>query len=179
MVQKCLKTRERKEISLPSAPYISRTLCRCVWERGLHMYLCVSGPLVGFLETGRFLKDHFLQLLLGIVIQFHGEVEGLLCYRLHANKWTEINQLNIDLERLQSYRRLQLMIWRLWFQRGWVAQFLTMWVHASRVKKEVQFSCISIETAVKPGSHDYYSTAQYWVSVCGDARCDVISDYIL
>lgn len=49
------------------------------------MYLCVSGALVVFLETSRFLKDQFLQLLLGKVVQFHGESEWLLCYRLHTN----------------------------------------------------------------------------------------------
>lgn len=51
----------------------------------LAKYLCVSGALVGCLETSRFLIDQFLQLLLRKVIQLHGESEGLLCYWLHTN----------------------------------------------------------------------------------------------
>lgn len=49
---------------------------------------CVSGAnrrLVVVLETGRFLKDQLLQPLFGKVVQFHGESEGLLCYRLHVS----------------------------------------------------------------------------------------------
>lgn len=63
------------------------TSCYLFWfnETGAFMYLCVSGTLVVFHETSRFLKDQFLQLLLGKVVQFHGESEGLLCYRLHTN----------------------------------------------------------------------------------------------
>lgn len=46
-------------------------------------HLRLSGDLVGILETGRLLKDQLLQLLLGKVVHLHGEIEGLLCYRLH------------------------------------------------------------------------------------------------
>lgn len=48
-------------------------------------YLHISGDLVGVLETSRLLVDEFLKLLLGKVVHFHGEIEGLFCYRLHPN----------------------------------------------------------------------------------------------
>lgn len=55
---------------------------------GHFIYLCVSGALVVFLETRRFFKDQLLQLLLGKVIQLHGEGKGLLCNRLHRHTHT-------------------------------------------------------------------------------------------
>lgn len=62
------------------------------------MYLCVSGALVGFLETGGFVIDQFLQLLLGKVVELHGESERLLCYWLHTNTHTQTHNTNIQVE---------------------------------------------------------------------------------
>lgn len=61
-----------------------------VWVQRKQPFLCtcVSGAnrrLVVVLETGCFLKDQLLQPLFGKVVQFHGESEGLLCYRLHVS----------------------------------------------------------------------------------------------
>lgn len=60
-------------------------------------YLHVSGDLVGVLETSRLLVDEFLKLLLGKVVHFHGEIEGLLCYRLHPNTPERILTKNFNL----------------------------------------------------------------------------------
>ena len=46
---------------------------------------CVSGALVVLLETSRFIEDQFLQPILGKIIQFHGESEGLLSNRLKTD----------------------------------------------------------------------------------------------
>lgn len=77
-----------------SVTLISATCCVRGRKPAFFMYLCVSGALVVFLETSCFLKDQFLQLLLGKVVQFHGESEGLLCYRLHAHTNTHFEKSN-------------------------------------------------------------------------------------
>lgn len=58
--------------------------CNCATSK---QYLCVSGTLVSVLETSCFLKDQFLQPLLGKVVKLHGESEGFLCYRLHTQTY--------------------------------------------------------------------------------------------
>lgn len=67
-------------------------------------YLRVSGALVGFLETSSFLVDKLLQLLLGKVIQFHGEREGLLCYRLQKKHIVKSNFLKNSVLRSAVYQ---------------------------------------------------------------------------
>lgn len=73
-------------------------------SRPCSTYLRVSGALVGFLETSSFLVDKLLQLLLGKVIQFHGEREGLLCYRLQKKHIVKSNFLKNSVLRSAVYQ---------------------------------------------------------------------------
>lgn len=49
-------------------------------------YPRASGSLVGGLETSRLLEDQLLQLLLGEVVQLHGESKGLLRHWLQERQ---------------------------------------------------------------------------------------------
>lgn len=75
--------------ALETRPFSFQSNCAFVWmcacRTSFWTDLRVSGALIGLLEASRLFKYEFLQLLLGKVIQLHGESEGLLRHRLQRS----------------------------------------------------------------------------------------------
>lgn len=85
LCQCCGHVADLSQCQISETIWLSAVLfCNCATSK---QYLCVSGTLVSVLETSCFLKDQFLQPLLGKVVKLHGESEGFLCYRLHTQTY--------------------------------------------------------------------------------------------